>query len=284
MAKQKTKEYILATMTRLVPGTISIVNCEKIEYCMDNKMRYCDDIKNLCVSSRDNEKIIGGISFMLGGKVGNGILIYRYGQEGYYANLFEGKGFDEIMEKVEKDENIKEIAERTKFIKDEVKEAECQNTIDAFKRYLEQPEEDNDCCILVTKKDNSGNYSRLDQELIKLAKEKEKSGKKIKIIDESELDKKVYVLGINSKELVKKLELEANTMMEADDRIHIFVFPASMRSESKIQDKYVGILTINSVEDDVIGNDDKKESLKKYFTEKYKGLAFISAEIFRKKK
>ena len=286
MAKNQ-KNDILATIKRLVPGTISIGNCEEIEYCMNNNMRSCNDMKNLCVSSRDNERIIGGISFIFGGKGGkNSIVIYRYGQAGYYVNLFEGNGFEEIMEKVDKDETIKDITDRTKFIKDEAKDAEDDNIIEAFKRYVDQSDEE-DLCILVTKKDNSGNYNELDNELIKLAKEKEKTGQKIKIIDESEIDKKVYILGIGSIELIKKLELDGNTMMEADNRIHIFVFPTHKNTgfnDAKMQNKYAGILTINSVEDDVTGVDDKKDSLKKYFTEKYKGLSFISAEIFRKKR
>lgn len=281
---QMAKEDMLIKMTRLVPGTVDIAHCQKIEYCMSRHIRNCDDIKNLCISSRDNERIIGGISFLFGVKDGkDGIMIHRYGQAGCYVNLYEGDGFNDVMNKLEKDENIKEITERTKFINDEAKDAENQNTINAFKRYLDLPS-DKDVCILVTKKDDRGNYDKLDMELIRLAKEKEKTGKKIKIIDRSEIYNKFYILGISSKEQVNKLELEANTLMEADDRINIFVFPATKNTwsdKSKIKQDCAGIIAINSIDDDVVGKDDRKESLKKYLTDRYSGLYFISSEILK---
>lgn len=61
---QKTKIKLLAMSKRLVPGTIDIGHCDNLEYCMDNKMRSCGDIRNLCISCRDNERVIGGISFI----------------------------------------------------------------------------------------------------------------------------------------------------------------------------------------------------------------------------
>ncbi len=47
MTKEQTKEDVLATMKRFVPGTIDITDCEDIEYCMDKKIRTCNDIRNL---------------------------------------------------------------------------------------------------------------------------------------------------------------------------------------------------------------------------------------------
>lgn len=281
--EQKAKDNVLAMMKRLVPGTISIGNCDAVEYCMSNSMRSCDDIKNLCVSCRDNDRIIGGISFLYGGTIGgksgkNGIVLYRYSQEGSYANMFEGDGINDIMEKIEKDETINDIAEKTKFIRDENKEAEDLKTIEAFKRYIDQSDND-DICILVTRKNSSGEYEDLDKKLIEIAEKEKRSGNKIKIVDGSEIDRKTYVLGINSKELAKKLELEANAINDADNRVHVFVFPAY---GSKGKNKYAGILAISSIEDDVLNVNDNKDTWKKHFTEKYKGLTFISTETFRK--
>ena len=281
---QKTKNRLLVTSKRLVPGTIDIGHCNNIEDCMDNKMRSCGDIKNLCISCRDNERIIGGISFIFDlsnttkdGK--NGIVIYRYGQEGSCVKMFEGKGIYDLMGKFEKDEVIKGITERTEFIKKERREAEDSKTIEAFKRYIDQ----SDSCMLVTQKNSSGEYEDLDKELIKIAKEKEENtGKKIKIIDRTEIDRKTYILGIFSKETMKKLILEAETISDAESRVHIFVMPVSKAPGSKgsklnLHD-YVGILAINSIEDDAVGVDDKKDEWKKYFTEKYKELQFISTD------
>lgn len=284
----KTKNEVLEVSKRLVPGTTSIDHCGKLEYCMNSKMRLCGDIKNLCIPCSDGEKIIGGLSFLfnVAGSMGkeNGIAIYRYGQEGSYAKMFEGNGMNDIMEKVEKDEVIKEITERTKFIMDERREADDQKVIEAFKRHTDQSDNAT-TCILVVRKNSDGEYGNLDNELIKIAKKKEKSGKKIKIIDESEMDRKIYVLGISSKKILKKLELDAKTINDADNRVHIFVIPTSRCSGSKIsthnQPEYAGILAIISIDDDAANVNDKKDRWKKYFTEKYKALHFIGTETLK---
>jgi hypothetical protein len=283
---QKTKNKLLTISKRLVPGTIDISHCHDLGDCVNNKMRSCNDIKNLCISCRDNERVIGGISFTFGiGDIKdgeNGIVIYRYGQEGDCAKMIEGNGIEDIMGKLEKDEEITDITERTKFIKKERKEADDLEIIEAFKRYVDQS--DADFCILVTKKNSGGEYEDLDKELIKIAKEKEeKTGKRIKIVDGSEIDRKVYVLGIYSKEIMEKLILEAKTINDVESRVHIFVIPVakipgSKTSKHNLPD-YVGILAINSIDDDVVGVDDKKDEWKKYFTEKYKELQFISTEM-----
>jgi len=283
--EQKTKNRLLAMSKRLVPGTIDIGHCADIGDCMAKKVRVCNDIKNLCISCRDNERIIGGISFIFGpsemndGK--NGVVIYRYGQEGSYTKMIEGNGINDIMGKLEKDDVVKDITERTKFIKKERREADDLKIIDSFKRYIDQSE--SDFCILVTKKNSSGEYEDLDRELIKIAKEKEeKTGKLIRIVDISEIDRKTHMLGICSKEIMRKLILDIETISDAENRMNIFVIPISKKPGSKPSKHnlpdYVGILVINSIDDDVIGVNDKKDEWKKYFTEKYKELRFISTE------
>jgi len=282
----KTKNDVLAVSKRLVPGTTSIDHCGKLEYCMSSKMRLCGDIKNLCIPCSDGKKIIGGLSFLfnLAGSMEkeNGIAIYRYGQEGSYAKMFEGDGINDIMEKVENDEVIKEITENTNFVTNERKEAEDLEMIEAFKRSVDQSDNDT-TCILVVRKNNDGEYDNLDKELIKIAKEKEeKTGKQVKIIDESEINRKIYVIGICSKKILKKITVEVEKINDADSRIHIFVIPTSRRPWSKIstrhQPEYAGILAINSIDDDVTNVNDKKDIWKKYFAEKYKGLHFINIE------
>lgn len=208
-------------------------------------------------------------------------MIYRYGQEGSCAKMIKGNGINDIMGKLEKDELINDITERTKFIKRERRDAEDLKIIDAFKRHIDQSE--SGICVLVTRKNSSGEYEDLDMELIRIAKEKEeKTGKKIKIVDMSEIDRKIYVLGISSKEIMEKLILEANTINDVESRVHIFVIPVSKTRGSKAPNRnlpdYVGILAINSIDDDAVGIDDKKDEWEKYFTEKYKELRFISAE------
>lgn len=285
MEDVKVKKDILETLKRLVPGAIDITGCDYIEQCVNNNMRSCDDIKNLCISCRNNDRVIGGISFIydIAGVIGgkgrkNGIVLYRYGQEGYYAKMFEGNGINEIMEKVEKDEVIKDITEKTKFVRDEQKDAEDLKKIDAFKRYIDQSSGDS-VCILVTRKNSDGEYEDIDKKLIEIAKEKEeKTGKKIKIIDESEVDKNIYVLGIESRDLIKKLEFEVDKINDADNRIHIFVLPVK---KNEHQSKYAGILAIHSTEDDILGVSDEKDRWRTYFIEKYKKLSFIGNEIFK---
>lgn len=285
---QKTKKKILAISKRLVPGTIDIGHCSDLEDCTNKKTRSCSDIKNLCITCRDNERIIGGISFTFDlshateGK--NGIVIYRYGQEGSCAKMIEGNGINDIIGKLEKDEVIKDITERTKFIKKEHREAGDLGIIDAFKRYIDQSDSQSESglCILVTKKNSSGEYEDLDKELIKIAKEKEeKTGNRIKIVDISEIDRKTYMLGICSKEILRKLILEVNAITDVENRMHILVIPIS-KIPGKIPKhnlrNYVGILAINSIDDDVIGVNDKKDEWKKYFTEKYNGLQFIDTD------
>lgn len=280
-----TENKLLEVSKRLVPGTINIGHCDDLEDCMHNKMRACGDIKNLCISCRDNERVIGGMSFIFTpngiNDWKNGIVIYRYGQEGFCAKMIEGNGIDDIMGKIEKDEVIKDITERTKFIKKERSDADNSEIIEGFKRYIDQS--GSDPCILVTRKNSSGEYGELDKELIKVAKEKEeKTGNRIKIVDMSEIDRKIYVFGICSKEIMQKLYLDAKTINDVESRVHIFVFPTikipgSKASKVNLRD-CVGILAINSIDDDVTRVDDKKDEWKKYFTEKYKELQFIGAD------
>ncbi len=80
-SKSDARDLILATMKRLVPGTIDIGKCDNIEDCMENRIDPCIDIKKLCIFCRDNAKIIGGIRFIHGLDVATGknsIIIYRY--------------------------------------------------------------------------------------------------------------------------------------------------------------------------------------------------------------
>lgn len=279
MTMDQEKNKVLTMLKRLVPGTINIEPCDDIEYCMENRVRSCGDIKNLCILCRDNDKIIGGISFLLDISGKNGIIIHRMGQEGGCVKGFEGKGIDDIMKKVEGDKIIKDITERTKFVKDEQKEAEDSKIIENFKKYVDQS--DKDGCILLTRKNSNGEYEDLDKKLIEIAKEKEENtGKKIKIVDKSELDRKIYVFGIGSNELMKKLRLEADIINNSDvDRVYIFVMPIMKSNKFKDGKEHAGILAINSIDDDILGIDEIKDRWKKYFTEKYEGLTFISNDI-----
>ena len=270
---KKSKNAVLTLAKRLVPGTVNILPCKMIEYCTLNGVSYCGDIKMLCLSCEDDDKkIIGGLSFIFGGVDGiditkgkNGIAIHRYNQAGSYATAIEGNGIDEILEKFEKDETIKEITEKTKFIRDEEKEAEDLKKIEAFKRI--------DLGVLITKKKSDGGYEKLEEEFIRIAKQKEKNtGKKIKIIDESEIYNTVYTFCIVSKKLMKKLELDAKRIEDADGRILIQVVHIE---KSGIYPNYVGILAISSVEDDVFETNDEKDKWRKYFTENYIELCFV---------
>ncbi len=287
-SKSDARDLILATMKRLVPGTIDIGKCDNIEDCMENRIDPCIDIKKLCIFCRDNAKIIGGIRFIHGLDVATGknsIIIYRYCQEGNYIKGFEGNGIDEIMKKIEKDEVIKDMSDRTKFVENEQKEAENSKIIDDFKKYIDQS--DKDGCVLVTRKNNNGEYEDLDKKLIEIAKEKEeKTGKKIKIVDESELDRKIYILGIGSDELIKKLILEAETINDSEvDRVNIFVMPTIKNKKFRDgKEEFSGILAINSIDDDILDKDEIKDRWKKYFTEKYKELQFIGKEIMKNDK
>lgn len=277
--EQKTKNDVLMLAKRMVPGTADIELCKILEYCTENNVRYCGDIKTLCITCREGEggyrKILGGMSFLYGIEVKgkkNGIVVHRYGQAEGYATLVEGDGINDILEKFEKDEVIKDITEKTKFIRDEQKEAEDLKKIEAFKM--------SDANILVTQKNSNGKYSDLDKRLIEIANEKEKeTGNKIKIIDKSEISKTAYIFGIDcidcidsNSSLMKKLELEAKEIMDVDDRISIYIFPGKLPGKCS---EYLGFLAIYSMEDDILGINDEKDRWRKYFTEKYTGISFI---------
>lgn len=268
------KDKIVMMLNRAIPGTSAIDNCKYLEYCMDAQIRKCGDIKKVCIMCLEEGKVIGGIAFPFGLKLGNDfhgkkpILIYRFGQSDNYMTAIEGKCFDDIIEKFEKDPGIKEITERTQFIKDEKKEAEDLATIEAFKR--------SDATILVTRRNKHGEYEELDKKLIDIAREKEiETGIKIKTIDRSEISKNVYLFGIDNKELMDKLEIEAESICDIDERAFILVNPGNYKG------KYEGVLAINSMEDDIGGNNTEKDRLKEYFMNKYgTGLTFICNDIF----
>lgn len=271
---QESKDRMLAMLSRAVPGTTSIDNCKLLEYCMDKQVRKCGDMESICIMCIEEGNIIGGVAFPFGIKFGGylddkkPLMIYRFGQSDSYMTTIEGEGFDDLIKKCEEDPGVKEITERTKFIKKEKKEFEDLETIEAFKR--------SDATILVTRKNKQGEYEELDKKLIKIAEEKEKeTGVKIRIIDKSEIVKNVYLLGIENKELVKKLEVETEVIRDIDDRILIMV------NRGNYHGKYVGVLAINSVDDDVIGNNVEKDRWKEYFINKYgDGLTYICTDVF----
>lgn len=286
--EQKSKNSILDMLKRAIPGTTSIDNCEKLANCMEKKIRICGDIKVPCIRCFGEENAIGGLAFPfgidLGEDVKSPIVIYRYGQTDSYATMIKGENFDNIVEKFEKDENIKEITEKTKFIRDEQREAENLGKIEAFKR--------SDANILVTRKnEETGEYPELDLKLIEIAKEKEeRTGVKIKIVDETELDRRTCLLGILTtsdikqkklKILVKNLEREARTVSDADERIFVHV---SSKNDVLIAEKqYRVIIAITSIEDDILEKDDVKNKMKEYFLNKYKELCFIITETYEGK-
>lgn len=260
MTEEKTKEHILEKIKRIIPGTEQIEHCKVLETCMDNRFRSCGDIKMLCITCRGECGVLGGISFLFDAR--NGIVIQRYNEAESYIKAIVGKGFDDIAEKYEKDDVLNEITKSTKLLRDERKEAEDQQKIDAFKRQ--------DIDILVTRRNKkTGEYQDIDKKLIEIAKEKEqKTGKKIKIIDESELEPKIYILGISSKKVLSKIELEIKSIEEADERIYLLIFKSK-------QPEYAGFLVIRSVNDDIIGDNNEKDRWRDYFTEKFSGLDFI---------
>ncbi len=274
---QESKDKMLSMLSRLVPGTTRIDNCRHLELCIDAQTRKCENIKNICISCIEGGDIIGGVAFIfdlkLGENLGNKrpLLIYRFGQSDSYMTAIEGKGFDDLIGKFEKDPEIKRITERTQFIKDEKKEFEDSAKIDAFKRSKAD--------VLIVRRNKQGEYEKVDKRLIDIAKEKEKEiGVKIRIIDESEIVRNVYLLGICSKELVERLEVEIDTMDGIDNTMFILVRRASRDS------KYKGVLAINSMKDDVIGNNVEKDRMKKYFMDKYdKELTFMCADTFQTK-
>lgn len=286
--EQKSKNSILDMLKRAIPGTTSIDNCEKLANCVEKKIRICGDIKVPCIRCYEEGNAIGGLAFPfgidLGEDVKSPIVIYRYGQADSYATMIKGENFDNIVEKFEKDENIKEITEKTQFIRDEKKEAEKFEKIEAFKR--------SDANILVTRKNKrTGEYEDLDLELIAIAKEKEeKTGIKIHIVDETELNRTVYLLGVSItsditqkklKILIKNLEREARTVSDADERIFVHV---SSKNDVLITEKqYRVVIAIASIEDDILENDDVKNKMKEYFLNKYKDLCFISTETYKEK-
>jgi hypothetical protein len=271
---QKSEDKILMMLSRLIPGTTSFDNCRYLGYCMDSQTRKCGDIKKVCLMSIDEGNVIGGIAFPFGIKFGSyidnkkPILIYRFGQSDNYMTAIEGKCLDDVIEKFEKDPGIKKITERTQFIKNERKESEDLEIIEAFKR--------SDANILVVRRDKQGEYAKLDKKLIDIAKVKEKeTGIKIKIIDANNISKHVYLLGIGNKDLIDKLEIEAKSICDIDERTFILVNPGNYKG------KYEGVLAINSMQDDVIGDNVEKDRLKEYFMNKYgKGLTFICIDIF----
>lgn len=271
---QESKDKILMTLSRAVPGTTAIDNCRYLEHCMDKKIRKCGDIKKVCITCLEEGNVIGGVAFPFGVRFGSDIdnkkpiFIYLFGQSDSYMTLIEGKGFDDLIEKFEKDPKIKEITERTQFIKDEKKEFEDLAKIEAFKR--------SDATILVVGRNKHGEYEEVDKKLIDIAKEKEKeTGVKIRILDRSEIVRNVYILGIDNKELVNKLEVEADAICDIDNRIVILV------NKGNYKDKYEGILVLNSVDDDIVGNNVEKDRLKEYFMHEHgKGLTFICTDVF----
>jgi hypothetical protein len=277
LSEKKVKESedrIIKMLNRAIPGTGAIDNCKYLEDCMDMQIRKCGDIKKVCIMCLEDGNVIGGLAFTFGLKFGKDfndkkpIIMYRFGQSDNYMTAIEGKGFDDIIKKFEENPAIEEITKRTKFINDEKKESEDLATIEAFKR--------SDATILVTRRNRQGEYEELDKKLIDVAKEKEKeTGIKIKIIDRSEISKNVYLLGIDNKELVKELEIEVEAMCEVDERLFILVNPGNYKGN------YEGVLAINSMEDDVVGNNKEKDRLKEYFMNKYgAGLTFICNDIF----
>lgn len=270
MKQQTTKEVMLEKLKRAVPGTTSIEMCEILENCFTRQVRMCGNIKNVCIKCYEKEKIIGGLGFPFGieiwGKGKNPIMIFRFGQSDRYITKIEGKGFDDIIEKFENEPMVKEITEKTKFIRDEKKEFEYSQKIEAFKR--------SKASVLIVHRNELGEYEEIDKRLMEIAKEKEKeTGVKIKIVGEDEIVKNVYLLGIENEKLFEKLEMDANMMMETDERLSIFVFPGEFMG------KYKGALTINSLTDDISENDVEKDRLKKYFMERYgEGLSFVGRD------
>ena len=71
------------------------------------------------------------------------------------------------------------------------------------------------------------------------------------------------------------MEVEADIICGTDDRMFILVNPGNYNG------KYEGVLAINSIDDDIIGNNVEKDRMKEYFMGKYgKGLTFICTYIF----
>jgi hypothetical protein len=172
-------------------------------------------------------------------------------------------------------------------IDEEKKYAENQKIIEAFKRYINRDDpDDKRNIILVVKKNSNGEYDNLDKKLIQIAREKEESsGIKIKIADQTEVDKKFYIFGISSNKSLKKLELEAGSINDADYSVSILVFRLDKKNK-KLKSPYkdiVGFLSINSIEDDVTNMNDKKDFWKKH-VEKFEGVHYISTEIMKQKK
>ena len=272
MGEQTSKNALLEKLKRAVPGTTSIDSCEKLDYCFTRQIRMCGNIKNVCIRCYEKGDIIGGLGFPFGINIGkkgkNPIMIFRFGQSDSYMTGIEGNGFDDLIEKFEKEPVVKEITERTKFIRDEKKEFEYNQKIDAFKRSKAE--------ILVVHRNKLGEYEDIDKKLMEIAKEKEKeTGVKIRIIDNDEIVKNVYLLGIENERLVEKLEMEANEMMDTDERLFIFVFPGELMG------KYKGVLAINSLEDDILENNVEKDRLKEYFMQKYsEELCFVGKDAY----
>ncbi len=268
MGKQTSKDAMLEKLKRAVPGTTSIENCEKLEYCFTRKIRYCRDIKSVCIRCYERGDVIGGLAFPFGIKIKgkDPIMIYRFGQSDRYMTAIEGKGFDDVITKFEKEPVVREITEKTKFIRNEKKEFEDNQKIEAFKRSKAD--------VLIVHRNKLGEYEDIDKKLIEVAKEKEReTGVKIKIIDDEEIVKNVYIFGITNEKLVRILEIDVKTMFDADERLLIFVFAGEFMGI------YKGVLTIGSLEDDINENDIEKDRLKKYFMEKYgEGLCFICKE------
>ena len=273
--EQKSKNDVLALLKRSIPGTTNVENCEKLSNCMEKKIRICGDIKVPCIRCLEEGNVIGGLAFPFGINLGldnnvkNPIVIYRYKQAESYATVIKGENFDDMVEKFEKDENIKDITEKTQFLRDERKEAEKFEKIEAFKR--------SDANILVVRKNSKGVYDELDLKLIALAKEKEeKTGIPIKIVEETEIKRKVYILGINSKKVFNKIELEIKSIMDADERITMLLLESKEYvTKEKHTKEYVGILAIDSINDNISGENVEKNRWLHYFTKKYTGLEYI---------
>jgi hypothetical protein len=287
--KNINESNLLKILKRVVPGTTSTEYCKDMGYCNDSDIRKCQDMRKLCIICfEDSEKVIGGIAFPFnmkidfklasGTKAKNPIVVYRYGQSDGYMTGIEGKDFNDMLSKLENEPVIKKITEKTQFLIKEKKEAEIASKIEAFKR--------SDIDILTVRKDKkTGEYEEIDKRLIEIAKEKEKkTGKKIKIVDESEITKTIYLLGIGDEKLINKLELEAKLLNDVDERIMIMIAIGNV----KYNENYVGVVAITSIEDDILGRDTEKDRLKNYLLSKYggirekrEGLQFICKERFQ---
>jgi len=71
------------------------------------------------------------------------------------------------------------------------------------------------------------------------------------------------------------LEIEVEAIQNIDDRIFLLV------NHGDYNGKYEGVLAINSIDDDVVGNNIEKDRMKEYFMNKYGGLTFICMDTLK---